>query len=133
MLRKWVRARQVSKTTTPIVLKCSLIACATLWHLWLSTRSSLVVELLFGLTPYLALVFAWDFIGRAWLLLPAVVALGWLDIDVGLLVKNAGSGSSTAGVAKVAQLLLSLGVVGCVALVTVFLPSRSKRGSRDRS
>jgi hypothetical protein len=108
----------------PLVLKAALLTAAVFWHWWLGTRSSWFVELLFGVTPYLLLVFAWDFVGRAWILFPTVAFLCWLDVDVGLRVKEAASSSSTAGVAKVMQLFLAGGAVGLAVLLALILPKR---------
>jgi hypothetical protein len=120
-------------TPSPVVLKGVLLAAASSWHLWLGTRSTWLVELLFGMTPYLVLVFAWDFIGRAWILFSVIALLGWLDVNVGLVVKEAASKSSTAGVAKVIQLVASLGAVGAAALLALVLPSPRKAVVRKRS
>jgi hypothetical protein len=123
----------VKTPSRPLILKSTLVVLAILWHVWLSRPSTLVVELLFGVTPYLLLAFAWDFIGRAWIIVPALTVVVWSDVTVGLAVRDNVSRSAMDGVAKLLQLLFACAVVGAATLLALLLPARRKRNSRDPS
>jgi hypothetical protein len=111
-------------------LKAIVIGLAVLWHLWLSPR---FVELLFGVTPYLVLVFAWDFIGRGWLILPTLAVIAWSDAAVFVQAKHAAQTSSTAGVAIGIQFLFACLVIGVAVAIAWVLPARRTPASRRRT
>jgi hypothetical protein len=120
----------VKAVTRRVELRASVIGLAILWHIWLSPR---FVELLFGVTPYLLLVFAWNFIGRVWLILPTLAVVAWSDATVFVQAKHAARTSSTAGVAIGMQFLFACLVVGVAVVIAWVLPTRRTPSARRRN
>jgi hypothetical protein len=110
-----------------LALKSAVIGAAAVWHAWLVLPVS-PAGLMFGVLPYILLVMAWDFIGTATLLVPALAAMIWSSIDAGLAFRH--STSSTAGVGLLMQQLFGCGVVGAACLIRLLIPRRGP-ASRD--
>ena len=108
-----------------VVLAKALIAIAAAsWYSWLLLPEA-PVGFLIGITPYLLLIVAWDFLGWP-LVLPALFCISWLVIDAGLGFRH--SRSSTAGVAIGMVSILACGVVGAAAMLRLMIPTkRNKR------
>jgi hypothetical protein len=109
------------------VLKVGIVALGAVWRMAMIPSA---VEVLFGVTPYLALVSAWEFLKRPWVIGAVAAIVGCSDVSACLAARRAMATSSMGGVALIMQLLFALCVVGIAVVLTFFFrpddDSRSK-------
>ena len=121
-VRPWWTMKRAQRTAA---LKLGIIALGAAWRMAMIPSW---VEVLFGVTPYLAIVSAWDFLKRPWVIGAVVAIVAWSDVSACLAARRAiMATSSTAGVALIMQFLFALCVVGAAVVLTFLFPSRRRR------
>ena len=85
------------------------------------------VEVMFGVTPYLMLVFAWEYLRRPWLIALVAATIAWSDVSACVAARRALATSSMAGVALIMQFLFASCVMASALVFTFFVPPRRRR------